>query len=715
MRVVRLIAPALVLSLVACGGDSNRNSTPSPSPAPAPAPTPAPTPTPTPAPTPAPTPTATFTLQLIHAADMEGAGNAVEDAPRFSAVLDALRAQSPDNSLVLSSGDNYIPSPFFSASNDSSVDPLLGAGCGDTVDCSGRGDILMLNAMGFQAAAMGNHEFDQGPARIAALIEPADGYAGQSFPYLSANLDFSADAELSDRVVADGAAPQAGRIARSVVITVDGVRIGVVGATTPTLASISSPGADIAITPAGFAASPDAADLDALAAVIQDSVDPLLDQGVDKIVLLAHMQQISIEEGLIPRLSGVDIVVGGGSDSIFADGNDRLRVGDAAVRDYPELLEDADGNPVALVNTDGQYRYVGRLTVGFDDDGLLLPDTIDDEVSGTYATDDAGVVALGGPDPIDAVAEIAAALGTVLAAREGNVQGISTVYLNGNRGAVTGNGEVFGGVRQEETNLGNLTADANLAAAQVVDPTASVSIKNGGGIRAPIGSIVVPAGSSDPLQAQLLPTEAIAAAGKPAGGVSQFDIQNALSFNNALSLLTLSAAELKDALEHGISGEFDGAGRFPQVGGIRFSFDPAQTSRQAGMPNSGSRIRSLVVLDSNGAAEGGSADVVVQNGAIVGDPARTFRVATLSFLADGGDDYPFGLATSPARVDLLNNAAYAAGGATFAEPGSEQDALAEFLQARFQADSPFAASETTAEDDTRIQNLSRRDDTVIAP
>lgn len=661
---------------------------------------------------PAPTPAA-FTLQLLHAADMEGAGNAVEDAPRFSAVLDALRTEAPDNTLVLSSGDNFIPSPFFSASNDASLDPLLGTGCGDTVDCTGRGDILMLNAMGFQASALGNHDFDQGTARINALIEPAAGYAGQAFPYLSSNLDFSADANLSDDVVADGAAPEASSLAKSVVIEVNGESIGVVAATTPTLATISSPGAGVMITPATFAASPTPAQLTALAAEIQAAVDPLVEAGIDKIVLLTHMQQITIEEALIPRLAGVDIVVGGGSDSIFADNTDRLRVGDTAVRPYPVMLEGADGNPVALVNTDGQYRYVGRLTVGFDEEGVLLPATIDPVVSGAYATDDAGVVQLGGPDPIPAVAEIAAALGEVLAAREGNVQGATSVYLNGNRGSVRGEGESFGGVRQEETNLGNLTADANLAVAQLVDPSTAVSIKNGGGIRAPIGTIVQPAGSTDPLQAQLLPPEAIPAAGKEAGDVSQFDIQNALSFNNSLSLVTLTAAELKDALEHAISGMFDGAGRFPQVGGIRFSFDATQTSRT--LPNSGARIRSLVVVDNNGAADGGSEEIVVQNGVIVGDANRTFRVVTLSFLVDGGDNYPFNLAAAPNRIDLLNNMMLGAGAATFADPGSEQDALAEFLQANFAGDTLFSAAETTAEDDTRIQNLARRADGVITP
>ena len=63
----------------------------------------------------------TFTLQLFHAADQEGGIDALEEAPNFSAVLDALRNEDIDregtpgfeNTLTLSSGDAYIfPVPF---------------------------------------------------------------------------------------------------------------------------------------------------------------------------------------------------------------------------------------------------------------------------------------------------------------------------------------------------------------------------------------------------------------------------------------------------------------------------------------------------------------------------------------------------------------------------------------------------------------------------
>jgi 5'-nucleotidase/UDP-sugar diphosphatase len=62
----------------------------------------------------------TFTLQILHASDLEASVAAVQDAPRFSAVINALRPQFP-NTVVLSSGDTNIPSPFYNASADPSL------------------------------------------------------------------------------------------------------------------------------------------------------------------------------------------------------------------------------------------------------------------------------------------------------------------------------------------------------------------------------------------------------------------------------------------------------------------------------------------------------------------------------------------------------------------------------------------------------------------
>ena len=75
-----------------------------------------------------------------------------------------------------------------------------------------------------------------------------------------------------------------GGLAKNAVITVGGERIGVVGATTPALKSITA-ASGIEVLPATEE------NIDGLAAIIQQEVDALVGQGIDKVILLAHMQR----------------------------------------------------------------------------------------------------------------------------------------------------------------------------------------------------------------------------------------------------------------------------------------------------------------------------------------------------------------------------------------------------------------------------------------
>lgn len=656
-------------------------------------------------------PAGAFTLELLHIADQEASTGAIIDAPNLSAVVNALRAQDlgddgiEDNTLFLSSGDAFIPGVFFSAS-----ETLFGA--------EGVADIQIQNELGLQAIAFGNHEFDRGPDVLAGLIDGSAGdgnlilgadFTGTDIPYLSTNLDFSGEASLAALEVAGGGAPMANTVTSSVVIDVNGENIGVVGATTPTLGTISSPGGVLA-SPLPFDATPTSDQLDALAAEIQLEVDALkaADPSLDKIVLLAHMQRLDIELGLAERLIDVDIIVAGGSNTRLFDDNDRIRSGDSDQGQYPQFVENAGGTTTAVVNTDGSYKYVGRLVIDFDADGNIIPTSYDQDVSGAYATDAQGVADLGAEGLIDPeIQAIVDAIEAEIILAEGNVFGVSTVFLNGNRSGIDSPTDTDG-VRTQETNLGNLTADANLAAAQAVDGDVVVSIKNGGGIRASIGETVVLPGGTE---ATRLPNgELVDGDGnvfKPAGGISQNDIQTALAFNNSLSLVTLTKAELVAVLEHGISAVPAVAGQFPQVAGVTFSYDPDLPA--------GSRILNAAIED----ADGNLIAELVRDGALVGAADQEFRIVTLNFLAGGGDGYPFPQGPQTNRVDLndLDGDGVddgATGVATFANDGTEQDALAEFLAANHATDATaYDQSDAGRDTDARIQNLNFRDDAVF--
>ena len=78
-------------------------------------------------------------------------------------------------------------------------------------------------------------------------------------------------------------------------------------------------------------------------------------------------------------------------------------------------------------------------------------------------------------------------------------------------------------------------------------------------------------------------------------------------------LLELTGAQVRDALENGVSRIEDVAGRFPQVSGLTFAFDPSKAS--------GERV------------------VEVSVGGAPLDPAAKYRVATNDYMAGGGDGY----------------------------------------------------------------------------
>ena len=65
-----------------------------------------------------------FTLQILHANDLEGGLEALENAPNFAAMVDVLEDEVA-NTLILSGGDNYIPGPFFNTAADFSMGGIL--------------------------------------------------------------------------------------------------------------------------------------------------------------------------------------------------------------------------------------------------------------------------------------------------------------------------------------------------------------------------------------------------------------------------------------------------------------------------------------------------------------------------------------------------------------------------------------------------------------
>jgi 2',3'-cyclic-nucleotide 2'-phosphodiesterase (5'-nucleotidase family) len=695
-----------------------------------------------------------FRLQVLHASDMEADTSSIVTAPQFAALVDKLEDISSNNaSITIGAGDCFIPGAFLSAGNDVSTRNALKTAQGfvfgynasgvDLRENPGRPDIAIMNSIGFDATCIGNHEFDLGTSEFANIVLPLPQttrtnmrHYGAAFPFLSANLDFSADTTLNARFTSAirnigafaphpnenypglSASPTNAKLAKSAIIERGGEKIGVLGVTPPDLASISSPGLVTVTGPTGaVVVSPRTYDIDALALHLQPTVDALVAAGCNKIVMATQLQQVENEKLLATKMRHVDIIVAGGSGTIMAKPGTVLQPGDSISENYPFTALDLDGRTVAVVSGEGQYQYLGQLIVDFNAQGHI---TGIDAASNNITVNAAAVTtAWGAEDPYatgtrgGTVKAVTDAVNAVIVAKDGLIIGKSSVYLEGRRT----------NVRQQETNFGNLSADANLWYAKQIDSTVEVSIKNGGGIRNSIGSV----DSNSVPQ----PTAANPAASKAAGDISQLDVEDSLKFNNNLSLLTVTAAQLKVLLEHGVQGSngvgADKAtpGQFCQLGGITVVADLAETAisyttsgtgstTQITAVNGGTRIRYAALVDTNG----NPTEVLVSNG-IVLNPNRQIRLVTLNFLANssptgsdfGGDSYPYPWAirtnASSNRVDLTTDSsanAYtsaisALGGVNGA--GTEQDAFAEYMRA-FHNVTAFAKADTVVGLDRRI-------------
>lgn len=676
----------------------------------------------------------TYTLQLLHFSDGEAGLLASTTAPRLAALVDAFEDRF-GNSITLSGGDNFIPGPFLAAGTDSSVIDEINAVSGSTLAASATVpiaavDTIIHNVIGVEASTIGNHEFDLGSRVFRDSFLPAGGYVGAQFPYLSANLDFSADADLNARFTntpavagLELASSLKGRIAPSAVLDEGGQKIGLVGVTTQLLEAIASPsGTEVRGFPGGPGPNGEVDDMNLLATQLQPVIDDLVAQGVNKIILMSHLQVLGNERLLATRLSGVDIILAAGSNTRLGDANDVPVAfpGHAATfaDTYPVIIKDKTGGNTLLVNTDNEYTYLGRLVVDFDNAGQIRPDSLaaNAGINGAYAATDANVAAAWSVETAQLgatayaagtragkVSALTDAVRAVIDSKDGNIYGQSTVYLEGERAKV----------RSEETNLGNLTADANrYATAQALGADAAgsfiVSLKNGGGIRAQIGTISSPKADGT---VDYLP---------PDGGVSQLDVENSLRFNNQLMVFDTTAEGLKAILEHGVAaGTLQG--RFPQIGGVAFSWDPDFTAS--------ARVNDIALVGDNYRVN------LYNDGTRLTSAPAKITVVTLNFMANGGDGYPIkangdnfrylvestgGARTLSASVDeALDFTAAATIQQYVTAPGAvvlgEQSALASYMQAfHATAANAFAQQDTAAAQDTRIQNLNARSENVLS-
>lgn len=543
-------------------------------------------------------------LPLTNVVDIKGSSTsvAVGGIATYKAVIEReiAQARASGNAVVnVYAGDAYLASATFICGRKEG-NPLF--------------DAVAQNAIPYDAHILGNHEFDLTPDFLERFIRAFDGQ-----PFLSANLDFSAEPGFDDLVDADGLiedAPEDGRVlARSMIVIDDvtGARFGIVGATTSWLPVVSIP-RRVTVTP----------DFATTAAAVQAEIDRLFGRGVNKIIFVSHLQGIDYDVRFLNLLRGVDVaVVGGGNDYLQNPSVDaalqtlpgeRAEAGGA----YPMAVDDADGRTVYVVTAPGNYKYVGRLDVQFDDSG---------EVTGIVGE-------ASYPRPVVPASDAATAAGFTAAVEKDAalVQSIEAPVIECLAGLAATRVattevllDVSRGVRTRGTNAGNLVTDAMLAsfdryAAELGLPARGsanpvIALQNSGGIRQNAGD-VLPVGGVIP------------------GDISRANTLDVLPFGNGVTVVPgVAPADLKAIFEHSVSRYPAASGAFLQVAGISVVYDASR--------DPGSRVVSLTLDD--GAA--------IVSGGAVAEGAPTVSVVASSFIAAGGDGYDV-LGRYPGRVQL---------------------------------------------------------------
>ncbi|MDO5621551.1 MAG: bifunctional metallophosphatase/5'-nucleotidase [Paracoccus sp. (in: a-proteobacteria)] len=440
-------------------------------------------------------------------AETEGKGECFGGIARMASAVKSLRDQlGGENVILLDAGDQYQGSLFYTT-------------------YKGKDTVEFMDLLGYDAMAVGNHEFDDGPEGLAVLAD------GVSFPVISGNIDVSQSNVL------------AGKVPHSTVLEVGGQKIGIISALATDTPETASPGKSVIFGD----------DIDSL----KGQAQAMADQGVDKVIALTHVGYLRDQE-IAAQVPGVDAVIGGHSHTLLGDM-------DGAEGAYPTMVAGADGAQVPVATAYAYGKYLGHLTLTFDDAGNLKSAT------GAPLLLDASV------QPDETVAARVAELAGPLEELRQKVVAETKAPIGADRADC----------RAKECEMGVLVADAMLD--RVKDQGATIAIQNGGGLRASID----------------------------AGPITMGEVLSVLPFQNTLSTFTLPGAGVVEALENGASQMEEGAGRFSQVAGLRYTVDPASPA--------GSRISDVQVN------EGGEWQPI--------DPAKDYIVVSNNYMRGGGDGY----------------------------------------------------------------------------
>lgn len=340
-------------------------------------------------------------------------------------------------------------------------DSLLREGChtmvvscgdfsfGGPVGAASKGEFIvrMMNAVGYDAACLGNHEFDYGLPQLRRMEDLI------TAPLLCCNFRGTEDYGGSRRVAANFQLPQLPTPFLPFVLrSVGDMVVGFVGVTTPTTLYTSTP-VNFQNEEGEFVYNFSASNL---VGAVQRAVDGARMAGADIVVLLSHtgdVDGIPTTRELIGGLRGVDVVLDGHDHHLLPS----------------DWVADMDDKPVLLSSTGAHFQNIGMVTISSDAQGHPC------FAARTLPIDSLRKAGVGNAAVGDTLAEVK----RLFDAMGSNVVAQSEVSLIAEEDGVRV-------CRLRETNLGDLVADAYR-----YGMNADIGWVNGGGIRAnlPIGPI----------------------------------------------------------------------------------------------------------------------------------------------------------------------------------------------------------------------------------
>jgi 5'-nucleotidase len=443
---------------------------------------------------------------------------------RAAALIDSLR---DENTLLLHAGDTVQGTLYYTLFD-------------------GEADADVLNAMDFDAIAIGNHEFDDGDDFLSSYIDIVDA------PFISANAIPTMGNTLY------------GKFDPYIIKTVNDQKIGIIGLTIAgKTKDSSSPSDEITF-------------LDETTA-LQNTVNELKNLGVQKIVVLSHYGYTNVQ-AMAAQVTDIDVIVDGDSHTLLGD---FAYVGLASSGDYPTMALNADGDDVCIVQAWEYGKAVGELNVTFDGDAvescsgdahLIISDDFEQDDATSLAraavSDDvrASILAIisgNGNIAVIPDADVDQSISTIVDTYSGQVDALSAEVIGEAAETI-----YLGRVPGKDYNGANLPLGSEIApivakAFYDLSNRADMCIQNAGGVRQTVN----------------------------AGDITYGTAYTLLPFGNTLYEIEMYGSEIKQVLEDSVEGIAQGGsdGGFPYSYALKYDVDATQAY--------GSRFSNLEVKD----------------------------------------------------------------------------------------------------------------------